>query len=163
MIRIYVAAAMASAILVSHPAYTATQDDEAASTETPPQITLGNGENNAITLEEATRSGATFTFPVVRIDRNGFLVMHPFRDGAPVPTEYVGAVPVPEGTSHNVRITVEGAPETGEMFIVMLHYDVNDDRIFDFNDGITVPDAPVFEGSRMIAHRYATPEDDTEL
>ena len=162
MIKVFALAAVTTAVLFPDAGFAAMQEIAAESAEAAPQITLGNGENNAITLEEATRSGATFTFPIVRIDHNGFLVMHPFRDGAPVRTEYVGAVPVPEGTSHNVRITVEGEPETGEMFIVMLHYDMNDDRIFDFNDGITVPDAPVFEGSRLIALRYAAPADNAE-
>lgn len=131
--------------------------DGGESAEARAQITLGNGVHNSILIEGATRSGATLRFPSVRIDRNGFLVMHPFRDGAPVPTEYVGAAPVLEGITHDVRITLADAPETGAMFIVMLHYDMNDDRIFDFNDGITVPDAPVFEGSTMIAHRFAAP------
>ncbi|MEM8697386.1 MAG: hypothetical protein AAGE05_15295 [Pseudomonadota bacterium] len=144
-----------AALLPADAAIAMPDDGEAA----PPQITLGNGEHNAIMLEGATRSGATFRIPTIRIDRNGFLVMHPFRDGAPVPTEYVGAVPVPAGVSHNVRITVDAEPMAGEMFIVMLHYDMNDDRVFDFGDGVTVPDAPVFEGGTMIAHRYAAPEE----
>jgi hypothetical protein len=157
MIRVFAAAAVTSAALFAGTGLAVIQESAAESAEALPQITLGNGENNAIMLEAATRSGATFTVPTVRIARNGFLVMHPFRDGTPVAIEYVGAVPVPEGISHNVRITVDDVPEAGEMFIVMLHYDMNDDGAFDFNDGITVPDAPVFEGSRMIAHRYAAP------
>ena len=128
----------------------------------PPSIETGNGQHNAIMVEGAVRTGATFRFPMVRIDRNGFLVMHPFRDGTPVPTEYVAAVPVPQGISHNVKITPNDSPQTGDMYIVMLHYDMNDDRIFDFNDGVAVPDAPVFEGNRMIALRYVTPADSSE-
>ncbi|QLC25947.1 hypothetical protein HFP57_13545 [Parasphingopyxis algicola] len=156
MIRM--AAVWTCAAFLSGPALAAAQEDMAA----PPQIETGNGERNAIRLEGATRSGATFTFPSVRIERDGFLVMHPFRDGAPVPTEYVGAAPVLQGISHDVGITINAVPETGEMFIVMLHYDMNEDRIFDFNDGVTVPDAPVFEGDRLIALRYAAPEDSGE-
>lgn len=138
------------------PAAALAQEGDAPADERP-QITLGNGENSAIIVDGATRTGATFRFPTVKIDRSGFLVMHPFRDGVPEGTVYVGAAPVPAGISHNVPITIESVPETGDMFIVMLHYDMNDDRIFDFGDGITVPDVPVFEGSTMIAHRYATP------
>lgn len=156
MIEKYVRTAIIGVMLTTGAGAAATQADETEA-ETSLQITLGNGENSAIMLDGATRNGATFVIPTVRIDQNGFLVMHPFRDGNPVGNEYVGAVPVPEGTTHNVRITIDEAPETGEMFIVMLHYDMNDDRVFDFNDGITVPDAPVFEDSRMIAHRYAAP------
>ena len=47
--------------------------------------------------------------------------------------------------------------QSGDMFVIMLHYDVNKDGIFDFNDGVTVPDAPVFEGNRLIALRFAAP------
>ncbi|WP_438729382.1 DUF7282 domain-containing protein [Parasphingorhabdus sp. DH2-15] len=124
-----------------------------------PQIQTGNGERNNIMLEGATRSGATFTFPRVEIERNGWLVMHPFKDGKPVPTVYVGHTQVKAGVTENVDIDVDTVPDNGEMFIVMLHFDMNDDGVFDFNDGITVPDAPVFEGSTLVALRYVTPDD----
>lgn len=119
-------------------------------------IVTGNGVDNNITLAGASRNGATFTFPKVTISQPGFLVMHPFRDSKPVQTEYVGAVPV-SGTQESVSIEVSPAPATGDNYIVMLHYDMNEDGIFDFNDGVTVPDAPVFEGSTLVALRYVTP------
>jgi hypothetical protein len=125
-------------------------------------IVTGNGERNYIVLEGASRVGATFTFPEVVIDKNGWLVMHPFKDGAPVQTVYVGATYVPAGESRDVAITIDRKPMTGEMFIVMLHYDVNDDQVFDFNDGITVPDVPVFEGNTLVALRYETPPEMAE-
>ena len=121
------------------------------------KIVTGNGKNNYILLDGASRNEATFTFPQVTIDKDGFLVMHPFRDGKPVQTEYVGAVPVPAGTHKDVSLTIDTPTKTGDNFIVMLHYDMNEDKIFDFNDGITVPDAPVFEGHRLIALRYTAP------
>ena len=46
------------------------------------------------------------------------------------------------------------------MFLVMLHSDVNDNRVFDFvflEDGHVV-DKAVFEETKMIAHVFATPE-----
>lgn len=122
------------------------------------KIVTGNGTENYITLEGSTRSNAAFTFPNVTINKAGFLVMHPFRDGKPVQTEYVGAVPVRTGTNSNVAIAVDPAPQTGDMYIVMLHYDINEDGVFDFGDGVTVPDAPVFEGHTLVALRYETPE-----
>ena len=121
------------------------------------KIITGNGENNFIILEGASREGSTFSFPKVTIDKDGFLVMHPFRDGKPVQTEYVGAVPIAAGSHQDVTITIDRDTRTGENFIVMLHYDMNTDKIFDFNDGITVPDAPVFEGHTLIALRYTAP------
>jgi len=121
------------------------------------KIVTGNGENNFIILDGASRDRSTFTFSEVTIDKDGFLVMHPFRDGKPVQTEYVGAVPITAGTHKNVPITINTQPVTGDNFIVMLHYDMNTDKIFDFNDGVTVPDAPVFEGHTLVALRYSVP------
>lgn len=126
-------------------------------TPDPSQITLGNGERNNVALKGSTRMGAVFTFPNVNLDKAGFLVMHPFKDGKPVQTEYVGATPLSAGAHTDVDITVSSSPQTGDNFIVMLHYDVNEDGIFDFNDGVTVPDSPVFEGTRMVAMRYTAP------
>jgi len=40
----------------------------------------------------------------------------------------------------------------------MLHWDVDQDKIFDFGDGITVPDAPLFEETKMIAFPIKTKE-----
>ena len=124
-----------------------------------PQITLGNGEANWIIVEGATRDGATFTFREVQIDGNGWLVMHPFENGEPVGEVYVGATFIESGRNRDVEISVEPEPTTGEMFIVMLHSDVNDNREFDFVfvDERNVLDRAVFEGTTMIAHRFAAP------
>ena len=121
------------------------------------KIVTGNGTHNFITLEGASRDGNSLTFPEVVISKPGFLVLHPFKDGKPVPTEYVGAVPIKTGQNTNVAIEVDGGVSSGDMFVIMLHYDMNEDEIFDFNDGITVPDAPVFEGHKLIALRYRAP------
>ena len=121
------------------------------------KMTIGNGERNNIQLDGARRISEAFLFPRVEIDKPGFLVMHPFRDGKPVQTEYVGATPLSAGVTNDVVIRVSDEPETGDMYIVMLHYDVNDDRVFDFGDGKTVPDKPVFEGMNLVALRYQAP------
>ncbi len=125
-----------------------------------PKVTMGNGEANWIVTEGATRKGATFSFREVRIDGNGWLVMHPFKDGKPQGEIYVGATYVEDGESRNVEITVDPAPETGEMFIVMLHRDVNENKTFDFVfvDERNVLDKAVFEGTKMIGHPIAAPE-----
>ena len=124
-----------------------------------PKMTTGNGEANWIITEGATRDGATFSFREVRIDGNGWLVMHPFKDGKPVGDIYVGATYVEDGESRNVAITVDSVPEPGEMFIVMLHRDVNENQEFDFVfvDAFNVLDKAVFEGRTMIAHVFPAP------
>ena len=124
-----------------------------------PQITLGNGDANWIVTEGATRDGATFTFGEVRIDGNGWLVMHPFKAGRPVGEVYVGATYLRDGENRDVAISVETEPAPGEMFLVMLHRDVNENREFDFVfvDARNVLDSAVFEGTTMIAHPIAAP------
>ena len=128
--------------------------------EEAPQRTIGNGEANWIVTDGATRSEATFSFREVRIDGNGWLVMHPFKDGKPVGDIYVGATYLTSGENRDVAITVDPAPSTGDMFIVMLHRDVNENQEFDFVfvDEINVLDKAVFEGDKMIGHAFAAPE-----
>lgn len=126
----------------------------------PPKLVTGNGTANYILIEDVRRTRSTFVFSKVAIDQPGWLVLHPFRDGAPVPTEYVGATLLSKGVSTDVEITASGTVQADQMFVVMLHYDVNQDGVFDFNDGITVPDVPVFESGTLIALRFAAPEED---
>ena len=61
--------------------------------------------------------------------------------------------------SGDVEITVDSAPSAGDMFIVMLHRDVNENQEFDFVfvDSVNVLDKAVFEGRTMIAHRISAP------
>jgi hypothetical protein len=142
--------------------------EESASHEGAPQapsepavqkVTLGNGEANWIIVEGAKRKRATFTFREVHIDGNGWLVLHPFKDGKPVGEIYVGATYVESGDNRDVEITVDSEPTTGDMFIVMLHRDVNENREFDFVfvDEVNVLDKAVFEGTKMIAHAIQAP------
>ncbi len=142
-----------SLLLLSAATVAAEKDDAA------PQITLGNGEANWIDIEGATRDGATFTFSEVHVEGNSWLVMHGFKDGNPVGTDYVGATYLNKGDNRDVQITVDSEPVNGEMYIVMLHRDVNENHEFDFVfvDEINVLDKAVFEGTKMIAHRFAAP------
>jgi hypothetical protein len=62
-----------------------------------PAFTMGNGTANWIIIEGATRDGSRFSFPEVQIAGNGWLVMHPFKDGKPVGDLYVGASYLADG------------------------------------------------------------------
>lgn len=131
-----------------------------AADEVAPAMTMGNGEANWITLEGSSHIGPVFTFPEVHIEGNGWLVMHPFEEGKPNGDIYVGATYVTSGTNLNVEIAVNHEPAASEMFIVMLHRDVNEDQAFDFvfiGDTGHVEDRAVFEGARMIGHAYMSP------
>lgn len=124
-----------------------------------PAFSMGNGDKNWIATEDATRQGKTLTFSEVHIEGNGWLVMHPFENGKPNGDKYVAATYVESGTNNDVDIEVYKGVTTGEMYIVMLHRDLNEDQIFDFVfiDDTNVMDRAVFEGSRMIGHMIAAP------
>lgn len=124
-----------------------------------PQMTMGNGENNWILLDDVKRDGGVLTFSNINIDGDGWVVVHPFEDGKPNGDKYVGATFLNDGENHNIEINVHKGLESGEMIIVMLHSDSNSNKIFDFVfvDEVNVMDKAVFEGNKMIAHAIAVP------
>jgi len=123
------------------------------------KMTMGNGDKNWIVVEGVTREEGTLTFTEVNIDGNGWLVIHPFENGAPNGDKYVASTYVSDGKNENVEIKVHKGLDTGEMFIVMLHRDANEDKILDFVfiDETNVMDLAVFEGTKMIGHAIAAP------
>jgi len=122
-------------------------------------IKLDDGEENWIVVDDATRDGSRFTFSEVHIKGNGWLVMHPFEDGKPNGDIYVGATYLTDGDNRNVEVTIDSEPNPGDMFLVMLHRDVNENQEFDFVfvDAVNVLDKAVFEGRTMIAHTISAP------
>ena len=129
------------------------------SANTQAQISTGNGDKNWITVEGVTRDNGTLTFSEVQIDGNGWLVIHPFEDGAPNGDKYVAVTYLEDGKNLNVDIEVYKGLVSGEMFIVMLHRDTNENKVLDFVfvDEQNVMDRAVFEGSTMIGHAIAAP------
>jgi hypothetical protein len=130
-----------------------------AQSDAEPQRSIGNGSKNWITTEGVKRVDGTLTFSEVQIDGNGWLVIHPFEEGAPNGDKYVASTYLSDGINSNVSIKVHKGLQTGEMFIVMLHRDVNENQILDFVfvDEQNVMDTAVFEGSRMIGHAIPAP------
>lgn len=149
----------------------------------PPQITMGNGEANMIMVDGLSRAAgvthfsevrvdgaalSTFradstalTFPKVVIEKPGFLVLHPVMDGRPNGDMVSGFAYLQAGENDDVTIRIDHPADIGSKFLVMLHSDVDQDRVLDFvfvEDGINVEDTAVFEGTRMIAHIIAVPE-----
>ena len=122
-------------------------------------LRMGNGEKNWIVVDGVTRERNVLSFKEVRIDGNGWLVMHPFEDGKPNGDKYVASTYVESGTTQDVDIEVLKGVTTGEMFIVMLHRDLNENQVLDFVfvDDRNVMDKAVFEGSRMIGHAIPAP------
>jgi len=124
-----------------------------------PQITLGNGVDNWIIVDDLVRKEDTLTFSEVHVSGNSWLVIHPFENGAPNGDKYVASSYLTAGKNTDVDIKVHKGLETGEMFIVMLHRDVNENKVLDFVfvDATNVMDTAVFEGSKMIAHAIPAP------
>lgn len=131
----------------------------ASAQDEPAPRSMGNGSKNWITLEGVTRDEGTLTFAEVQIEGNGWLVIHPFEAGAPNGDKVVAATYLKAGTNTNVPIKVHKGLASGEMMIVMLHHDSNDNQVLDFVfiDEVNVMDLAVFEGSRMIGHALAAP------
>ena len=151
-------------------------------TPTPPQITMGNGEANAIQIDGVlresgegvfsdtrsnTRNTSMFrtnstgiTFPEVVIENPGWIVLHPVIDGKPNGDIVSGFTYLQAGENTGVTINMHHPADKGAKYLVMLHSDVDSDRVFDFvfvEDGINVEDRAVFEGTRMIAHIISLP------
>ena len=124
-----------------------------------PQITIGNGTENWIKVEDVSRQDSTLTFSEVKIAGNGWLVIHPFEEGRPNGDKYVAASYLKDGKNSDVDIKVHKGLAKGEMFIVMLHRDVNENGVLDFVfvDDRNVMDTAVFEGSKMIGHAIPAP------
>lgn len=150
---------------------------------TPPRITMGNGVANSIQMqgliraegftefsETRTNNGVmsnfrgdslALTFPEVTIENSGFIVLHPVMDGRPNGDVVSGFTYLNAGTNRNVTVHLNTPADVGRKFLVMLHSDVDNDRILDFvfvEDGINVEDRAVFEGTQMIAHIFSVPE-----
>lgn len=130
-----------------------------ADAETAPKVNLANGEKNWILIDGVTRDHKTLTFPEVHVEGNSWLVMHPFEGGKPNGDKYVAASYVESGTNKAVEIKVHKGVETGDMFIVMLHRDVNENKVLDFvfTSDTGVMDEAVFEGTTMVAHVISAP------
>ena len=123
------------------------------------QMSIGNGDNNAIAIESMTRDGNILTIDEITIEGDGWLVIHPFENGAPNGDRVVGRQFLKSGVNRDVKIEVYKGLESGEMMIVMLHRDSNDNGEFDFIfvDAQNVMDRAVFEGSTMIGHAVPAP------
>ncbi|MEP4051597.1 MAG: hypothetical protein ABJN22_05070 [Litorimonas sp.] len=155
---------------------------KAQETAASPQITMGNGAVNSIQIDGLMRQSgekvfsdtrtdgdevSTFrtnstaiTFPTVTIENPGWIVLHPVIDGKPNGDIVSGFSYLDAGENIDVTIDMVHPADVGSKYLVMLHNDVDADRVFDFvfvEDGINVEDRAVFEGTNMIAHFISLP------
>lgn len=149
--------------------------------EEAPKIKLGDGAANSISMDGLRRidggtmravvsveganpstsraSSSSLVFSEVVIEKNGWLVLHPLSNGKPNGRVVSGFAYLTAGKNANVTIPIDHPAKSGDMFLVMLHSDVDEDQVFDFVfvDGVNVEDRAVFEGDTMIAHIFSTP------
>lgn len=148
-----------------------------------PQFTMGNGAANMIQMDGLRRAegvsqfsevrvdgddvsafrgdSAALIFPKVVIEHPGFLVLHPVMDGRPNGDVVSGFTYLTSGVNEAVTLRLNTPADPGRKFLVMLHRDVDEDRVLDFvfvEDGINVEDTAVFEGPQMIAHIFEMPD-----
>ena len=147
------------------------------------QITMGNGAANMIEIDGMTRqeeleaashvrvdddrpslmraNSTSITFPKVVAAQSGWIVLHPVIDGRPDGDIVSGFAYLDSGENADVKVRMQHPASAGDKYIVMLHKDADEDRVFDFvfvEDGVNVEDIAVFEGNRMIAHLISLPE-----
>lgn len=108
-------------------------------------ITLATGgaalaDHLNITTEGARVEGGSVVFPAVKIDMDGYVVVHAVVDGAPVLPGSIGHTMVSAGDSTDVMVPVEGlAPGA---YVAMIHYETNGNATYDFGEGATDVDTP---------------------
>ena len=123
------------------------------------QSDIGNGDSNWISVDNVKKRGNTLIFSEVQIEGDGWLVIHPFMNGAPNGDRVAGRSFLKSGSNSDVEIEIHKGIAVGEMMIVMLHSDSNKNGEFDFIfiDERNVMDLAVFEGPTMIGHAIPAP------
>ncbi len=86
--------------------------------------------------------GAQVTFPSVKIDKDGFLVLHAVQGGRVIVPASIGHAMVPAGTRMDVTVAADYPLAAGEDYVAMLHYDTDGDGAYEFGEGMTDVDGP---------------------
>lgn len=107
-----------------------------------------------IDVEGATIEDGAIVFPAVKIDKDGYVVIHAVENGAPVLPSSIGHAAVSAGDSENVSVEVEGGAQEGTDYVAMIHYETNDNGTYDFGEGMTDVDGP---GTKADGTPYALP------
>lgn len=109
-------------------------------------------EDNMIDVENIKTMGDTVVVPSASIDKDGFLVIHAMKDGAPVLPDSIGHTMITAGTNTDVEVTTDYPLVAGEDYLAMLHYDTNGNGEYEFGPGMTDVDGPVVvDGNPVVA------------
>lgn len=115
---------------------------------------VAHADHLNIDVEGATIEGNSVVFPAVKIDKDGYVVIHAVENGEPIIPASVGHTAVPAGDSENVSVEIEGGAMEGTDYVAMIHYETNDNDTYDFAEGMTDVDTP---GMRPDNSPYALP------
>lgn len=115
---------------------------------------LAYADHLNIDVEGATIEDGAVVFPSVKIDKDGYVVIHAVENGEPVIPASIGHTAVSAGESENVAVEVEGGAMEGTDYVAMIHYETNDNGTYDFGEGMTDVDTP---GMRPDDTPYALP------
>jgi hypothetical protein len=105
-------------------------------------VGIARADHLNIDVEGATIEEDAIVFPSVKIDQDGYVVVHAVEDGAPVLPGSLGHTAVPEGDSENVSVEIEGGAMADTDYVAMIHYETNDNDTYDFGEGMTDVDTP---------------------
>ncbi len=95
-----------------------------------------------IAVDGAKIMGDAIVFPSVLIDKDGYVVIHEMKDGAPVLPGSIGHMAVKAGTTADVSVPVAGGAKAGTDYMAMIHYETNGNATYDFAAGMTDVDTP---------------------
>lgn len=115
---------------------------------------VAHADHLDIDVEGATIEGNSVVFPAVKIDKDGYVVIHAVESGEAVIPASIGHTAVPAGDSENVSVEIEGGAMEGTVYVAMIHYETNDNDTYDFAEGMTDVDTP---GMRPDSTPYALP------
>lgn len=115
---------------------------------------VAHADHLNIDVEGAMIEGNSVVFPAVKIDKDGYVVIHAVEGGEAVIPASIGHTAVPAGDSENVSVEIEGGAMEGTDYVAMIHYETNDNDTYDFAEGMTDVDTP---GMRPDNTPYALP------
>lgn len=115
---------------------------------------VAHADHLNIDVEGATIEGNSVVFPAVKIDKDGYVVIHAVESGEAVIPVSIGHTAVSAGDSENVSVEIEGGAMEGTDYVAMIHYETNDNDTYDFAEGMTDVDTP---GMRPDNTAYALP------
>ena len=112
-------------------------------------LTAGAAAADHLMIETsgATFSGHKITFPMVKIDKPGYLVIHAFEGGNPVIPASVGNVWLKPGMTSDVVVRLDGRVMKDAKYLAMLHYETNGNTSYDFGPDNTADDGPALTAS----------------